>query len=393
MEERRIKIGRMIFIPSDFIIMRIGIDARLYGPRNRGLGRYIQKLIEYLEKIDQKNQYIIFLSKANWQNYQPKNLNFKKVLAKYRWYSLKEQIFMPWKIRQQKLDLIHFPNYNVPILSSLFTKSLIVTIHDLVNTRFPNQKASTLNPLLYKIKLWAYRLVIWLALKRAKKIITVSEFSKKEIVELFKVKPEKIVVTYEGKNGSINKPQATNRKIQTNNPYLLYVGAAYPHKNLENLLRAFKILITNYKLKNHQLMLVGEEDYFYQKLKNEVEKLNLKERVIFPGYLDDQALNQVYQNAFLYISPSYYEGFGLPSLEALTQGVPVVASWTGASPEILGEAALYFNPYDVEDMAQAISKVINDKSLREDLIKKGFEQTKKFNWQKCAEETLRAYNF
>jgi glycosyltransferase involved in cell wall biosynthesis len=402
--------------------MKIGIDARLYGPRNRGLGRYIQKLIEHLEKIDQKNQYIIFLRRANWDNYQPKNSNFKKILADYRWYSLKEQIFMPWKIWQQKLDLIHFPHYDVPIISSIFPASYgivelvlskakgsprndrrIVTIHDLVITRFPNQRATTLNPLLYKIKFWAYRLVIWLAVKRAKKIITVSEFSKKEIIDYFKLPSEKIVVTYEGvdkianRKSQIAKNSAQQILININkyqsisSPYLLYVGAAYPHKNLENLLKAFKILTTSYNLKSYKLVLVGEQDYFYKKLKQEVKKLGLQKKVSFTGYLDDQTLNQVYQNALCYVFPSYYEGFGLPGLEAMAQGVPVIASQAGSLPEILGQAALYFDPHDVEDMARVINKVINDEALRKDMIKKGFEQIKKFNWEKCAKETLEIY--
>ena len=407
--------------------MKIGIDARLYGPKNRGLGRYIQKLIENLEKVDHENQYIIFLRKANWNNYQPRNSNFKKVLADYQWYSLKEQIFMPWKIWQQKLDLIHLPNYNVPILSSIFpvfrgiasssseglqrgprNDRRIVTIHDLVITRFPDQRATTLNPLLYKIKLWAYRLVIWLAVKKAEKIITVSEFSKNELVEYFRLDPEKIIVTYEGADEIVNRksqiakklqttnypglaPQSGAGKLQANFPYLLYVGAAYPHKNLENLLQAFNALTTTHKLKSYKLVLVGEQDYFYQRLKQKIKKMGLEEKVIFPGYLDDQTLNQVYQNALCYVFPSYYEGFGLPGLEAMAQGVPVLASQAGSLPEIYGEAALYFNPYDIKDIARAIDKIINDENLRKEMIKKGFEQVKKFSWQNCAKKTLTVY--
>lgn len=367
--------------------MKIGIDARLYGFQNKGIGRYIQKLIEYLERIDQKNQYVIFLVKKNWEDYQPKNSNFKKVLADYKTYGLKEQIFMPLKIWQERLDIIHFPHFNVPIC----VKNFIVTIHDLATTRFSNLKATTLNFFLYKIKHLAYRLIIWLAIKRAKKIITVSEFSKKEIIKYFKIKPEKITVTYEAADRFLITEQS---KIYIPKPYLLYVGAAYPHKNLENLLKAFRILLNDLKssdTQNLKLVLVGKEDFFYQRLKKKTEELSLRERTIFLGYLDDQGLVQIYQNAFIYVFPSYYEGFGLPALEALSQGVPVVASRTGSLPEILDQAALYFNPHDIKDMAQIIGKVINDKNLREDLIKKGFKQVKKFNWQKCAEETLKVY--
>ncbi len=175
--------------------LKIGIDARFYGPRQKGLGRYIQKLIENLERVDLSNEYIIFLRKENWSEYQPTNPNFKKVLADYRWYTLKEQIFLPFKIRQQKIDLMHFPHFNVPIF---YFGPFVATIHDLVLRRFSTRRASTLDPFFYWIKNLVYRIVIWLVIKRAKKIIAVSGYTKEDILNYFKVKPEKIEVVYEG---------------------------------------------------------------------------------------------------------------------------------------------------------------------------------------------------
>lgn len=175
--------------------MKIGIDARFYGPKQKGLGRYVQKLVDNLEKTDSDNQYFIFLRRANWSDYQPTNPNFQKVLADYRWYGLGEQILMPWKIRRAGLDLIHFPHFNVPIFCR---RPFLVTIHDLVLKNFPTRRASTLGPFLYALKNLAYRLVIWSAVKRAKKIITVSNYTKQDILKYYQVKPEKIKVIYEG---------------------------------------------------------------------------------------------------------------------------------------------------------------------------------------------------
>ena len=144
--------------------MRIGIDARFYGPFGKGLGRYVQKLIKYLEKIDQENDYFIFLKKENFNHYQPQNSRFKKVLADCRWYSLKEQIIIPFKIWQCKIDLMHFPHFNAAIFCPC---KFIVTIHDLIVAKFPTKRATRLGPFFYQIKWWGYKLVIYLAAKRS----------------------------------------------------------------------------------------------------------------------------------------------------------------------------------------------------------------------------------
>jgi len=175
--------------------MRIGIDARFYGPKQKGLGRYVQKLVNNLEKIDDSNQYIIFLRRENWNEYQPTNSNFKKVLANYSWYGLKEQIFLPFKIKKQKIDLMHFPHFNVPLF---YKKPFVLTIHDLILKRFPTRRASTLGPIKYWLKNIAYEAVIKSALQRAEKIIAVSEYTKQDILKYFDVDSDKIKVIYEG---------------------------------------------------------------------------------------------------------------------------------------------------------------------------------------------------
>lgn len=173
--------------------MRLGIDARFYGPLGKGIGIYTQKLIDQLQKLDQDNEYFIFLRQENFDLLQPQNPKFHKVLADYPWYSLKEQIFFPFKLYQYKLDLVHFLHFNVPLL---YQKKFIVTIHDLIHNQ-SSKNASSSNVLLFYIKKLIYFLIVKRAVKKAQKIITVSLFSKQIIIKQYKINPEKIIITYE----------------------------------------------------------------------------------------------------------------------------------------------------------------------------------------------------
>lgn len=376
--------------------MTIGIDARFFGPRGKGLGRYTQKLIEVLEEIDKQNDYVIFLRRENFEEYRPWNPRFKKVYAPWRWYGLGEQIFMPFAIWRQKIDLMHFPHFNVPIF---YFGPFAVTIHDLILRHFPTRRASTLDPVSYRLKNLAYRLVIWLALKRAKKIITVSQFVKEDIIKSFGVVAEKIAVTHEGApERSLPFPGFAYKlkEFGVIKPYLIYVGNAYPHKNLERLINAFEILIEKYK-KSLQLVLVGEEDYFYQHLQDLARTAILRsvevfDKIVFTDFVSDEDLWTLYQNSALYVFPSLCEGFGLPPLEAMSHGVPVAASKATCLPEILGDAAVYFDANKAADMAKKINRILENKNLRQDLIDKGYEQIKKYSWRRMGEETLKIYN-
>ncbi|MBU1292128.1 glycosyltransferase family 4 protein [Patescibacteria group bacterium] len=379
--------------------IRIGIDARFYGPKQKGLGRYVQKLVENLEKVDirairwpnafghriAEYRFIIFLRRENWNEYQPSNSNFKKVLADYPWYSLQEQFFMPFKIRQQKVDLMHFPHFNVPIF---YNQPFVITIHDLILKKFPTRRASTLGPIRYWLKNLAYDSVIKSAIKRAKKIIAVSKYTKEDILKYFDVESDKIKVIYEGSPKpnirAIRRLNVFGHRMAEYSPYLLYVGNAYPHKNLERLISTFKGLVK--EKKNLKLVLVGELDYFYQRL----QKIS-PAQVVFTDFVSDQELVKLYQNASLYVFPSLCEGFGLPPLEAMTYNLPVVCSKNSCLPEILGQAAIYFDPENTDDMVDKIKKVLDNKKLQKKLIFQGKETIKKYSWHKMAKETLEVY--
>ena len=329
-------------------INRIGIDARLYGPLGKGIGRYVREIVDHIIKIDTQNEYVIFLSQENFHEFAGAGRRIKKVLAIARSYTLAEQIVMPWLIWREKLDLIHFPHFNAPIFAP---GKFVITIHDLISIKFPADRTSTLPWWLYKIKNISYRLVIWLTVKRAKKVIAVSEYTKKDIIKQFKVNPKKIAVTYEGVAELSKTPFNHGGKGGfIGQPYLLYIGNAYPHKNLDGLIRVFSEI--NKNLPDLKLVLVGKEDYFYSRLKQFAKKFS--DHIIFPGYVPDRELAGLYQNALVYVFPSFYEGFGLPPLEAMAHGLTVVSSNKTCLPEILGDAALYFNPDDEADMKYKI---------------------------------------
>jgi len=370
--------------------MRIGIDARFYGTFGKGLGRYTEKLITNLEKIDHHNQYFVLLRKENWADYTPRNKNFKKVLADFRWYTVAEQLLFPLKLWTLRLDLVHFTHFNVPVL---YRRPFVVTIHDLILAKYPTQRASALTPLLYKLKHRGYKFVIKSAVQRAKKVIAVSEFTKKEVTEHFCVNPQKIKVTYEAVDPTRDlaaKQGDVLRRYRVRKPYFLYVGNVYPHKNIEGLLKAFKKFL--HRNGDYHLVLVGKEDYFFKRVKKLVRLMDLEQKVIFTGFVTDTDLPYLYTNAKFYAFPSFCEGFGLPALEACSYGIPVIASNSSCLPEVLADAALFFNPENIDEIVHAMHTVVTDDTVTKKLIAAGYRRSQFFSWEKMAEITLDLYN-
>ncbi len=371
---------------------KIGIDARFYGPTGKGLGRYAQKLVEYLEKIDggnDKRQYVVFLRKENFDLYQPKHDNFKKALADFNWYSFSEQVHFPLFLYSQRLDLVHFCHFNVPLL---YFKQFAVTIHDLILFHYPTVKNTTLNKYFYFFKLFAYKIAIRSAVRRAKKIIAVSKFTKDDIIANLKIPKSKVKMTYEGCEYqcfvNYQGDKTVLGKYGIIKPYLLYVGNVYPHKNLERLVEVFtRIRKSN---QNLQLVLVGGKDFFYSRLEKFVKEGKF-EGVIFPGYVPDSELDVLYKNAQVYVFPSLYEGFGLPPLEALAKNTVVASSDRTSMPEVLEDTAFYFDPEDLDSMEKTIRKCLTESKKDSFPIDKVVAKLKKFSWQTMANETLDVY--
>lgn len=387
--------------------MRIGIDARFYGPIGKGLGRYTQEVVDNIIKIndargDSAFEFVIFLSPENYDEFPANNPRVKKVRLNIRWYSWQEQVLMPFYIWREHLDLMHFPHFNIPILTPV---AFVMTLHDLILTHFPTVRATTKSRFVYRFKSFAYRLVLKTAINRSRRIIAVSEFTKQDIIQKFKQASNKTVVTYEGVANLARgrdslfvaklDPVEMRTQYHLGDRFLLYVGNAYPHKNLETLLTVFSRLHASRS--DIRLVLVGKEDYFYQRLHEHARALNLWQKenfnspVVFPGYVPDAQLELMYQEAQAYIFPSLYEGFGLPPLEAMAKGCPVLSSDRASLPEILGEAALYFNPQDKGDLLAKMEKILDDHKLRQELKEKGLVQSRLYNWWECANSTYMIY--
>ena len=372
--------------------MRIGIDARFYGKLGKGLGRYTQQLIFHLEKIDRENQYFIFLRKENFQEYQPKQKNFHKVLADIPWYGMKEQWKMPLLLYKYHLDLVHFPHFNIPFL---YWKPFVFTLHDLILLRFPTQKGSHLHPVVYKVKFFFYTLLLWVSLHRAKHIITVSEFTKQDILSHYTfLQDEDISVTYQANFSSLERIVPKDQEISSFlrlcgiiQPYFLYVGNAYPHKNLPRMIEAFLSL----KHAKYSLVLVGKIDVFYQKIRDTYKDQEQEKKIFFLGEVTDSQLDLLYRGAFLYVFASLYEGFGLPPLEAMARGVPVLSSCAGSMPEILGDAPEYFDPKKKNSIQKSMEKMIQNPVVRKRCRVRGFHQIQRYNWGDLAYKTLVIY--
>jgi len=376
--------------------MRIGIDARLAGLANRGLGRYLENFLKNLETLDKKNQYVVFLYKNNYEDYSFTSENFIKVKTNFRWYTIAEQLFFPLLIRRYKINFMYYPHFNIP----LFTiRNFGLTLHDLTLLHYPDRRevglrrATTLTPFFYNIKYSLFKILQKFILKKAKFIIVPSNYVKNDVLNYYQINADKIQVIYEGVTETAGRDLKFDlKKFGLTKPYLFYIGAAFPHKNLERLVKAF--LIIN-KSKRYQLVISGGDDFFMKRLREWTKNINLEENeIIFTGFLDDQALANFYLNAEIFIMPSLSEGFGLPAVEAQAAGLPVVASDQASLKEILGKGAIFFNPFDLEDMSNKINFLLSDHKLQEKLKKNGTLNIKRFSWLKMTEEILSLiYNF
>lgn len=367
----------------------IGIDARMFGTAEAvGIGQYTEELVRHLLKHDHNNTYSVFVSPKAWLGFPIYAPNLNKIKAVYPHYSWAEQVGYPLVLRKAKLDLIHYTNFNSPI----FWREIpsVVTIHDLTLWWFAGRTQ----------KRWwqklAYRAAIQGACKNAKAIIAITETTKRDIIQLLKIDPNKIAVIYEAvadRYKPINNTgdiEELKRKFNISRPYLLYVGQWRQHKNIIRLIRAFYLLRRQYKI-DYQLVLAGKIDQKAPEVLATIQKLGLKSEVILTGYIPDNDLPYLYNGADLFVFPSLYEGFGLPPLEAMACGTPVVASNASCMPEVLGEAVEYFDPLSVESMAQVIAKVVKSYSLRQELKTLGLRQVKKYSFDQMAEQTLAVY--
>lgn len=356
--------------------MNIGIDARLW--YESGVGRYIRNLVTGLDQ-KKKSDYIftIFLNSKAYDLVHFESQNFRKVKSEVAWHTIAEQIQFKKELDREHLDLVHFPYFSYPIF---YRKPFVITIHDLIIDHYPTGMASSLPLPFYYAKHFAYKKIVKSAVRNAKKIIVPSHATKEELISLYKAKTTKIEVIYEGFDPMISENSVKEKLVSKN--FILYVGNAYPHKNLKNLLEAYRRLREKTQI---DLVCIGRDDFFYKRLEKN------QEGVHFLHSIDDSTLFSYYTNARLLVVPSLMEGFGLPLLEGMSLSCPVVSSNTSALKEIGGEAALYFDPNEPDDIVRAIEKVLNEPNISRELKRKGLMRSEKFSWEKCIDNTLEVY--
>jgi len=376
----------------------IGIDARFWG--EAGPGRYTKALIQHLEKIDHKNNYLIFLRKKGFEDYQPWAKNFKKILAHYKWYSFEEQTAYLLKLLKQKLDLYYVPHFNVPIF---YPGKLVTAIPDIIMHKFSTNRATTLTSPKFLLKKFAYHLAMFTAVTRSKKIIVPTKVVKEDFLNFYPfLNTEKIVVAPEGVDPDFTKDTTKEyeeqvlEKLGVKGDFLLYVSSMYRHKNVENLIDAFVVLKKKYGYKG-QLILIGKKDYFSERVGEYVKEIGGEiggKDILMPGlenYVEDSEIVALRKRAQLYVFPSLQEGFSLTPLEGMIWNLPAVISDIPCHKEVYGDSVEYFDPNDVENIAETINKVLKNGDLQEELRKKGRERVKMFDWNKTAEITYRIF--
>ncbi len=358
--------------------MIIAIDGNEANVEKRvGVNRFAFEVLWGIYTTAGKSlKFLIFLSEkpkrdlppeTDWWQYEvfgPKRF--------WTWTGLVKRLYLG----KPKPDVLFSPSHYGPAFSPI---PFVISIMDL---GFLQQAQQFTKKDFYQLKHWTKRSV-----KKASKIISISEFTKKDIVKTYGIDSEKVIVAHPG----YKRHQALNAKHQTPNipsDYILFLGTLKPSKNIEGLIKAFKILNTKYSILNTNLVIAGKKGWLYQSIFEKVKKLGLRDRVIFTGFVSDEEKEVLIKRAKAFIMPSFWEGFGIPILEAMAAGTPVVCSDRGALPEVVGDAAILVNPENPEDIANGIYKVLNDESIHRNLVKKGKERIKLFSWGKCSKIIL-----
>jgi glycosyltransferase involved in cell wall biosynthesis len=369
--------------------MRIGIDARMFRSSTGGIGVYSQNLLRNLAKVDKKNKYFIFLGEEDLEEYDIKADNFKPIKVNIPHYWFREQLIFPRILEKYNLDLVHFLNFNHPIL---YPDKFVVSIHDLTMVKAPSGKNQ-----LSIFKRPFYKWVLKDAVKSSQLINTISQQSREDIINYFGVDKDKVKVTHLSIDKKRYQPVKTEKVVNSldkygiRKPYLLFVSQLRPHKGIDYLLEAFKLLKKEYRQKELKLILVGKDFGKFPKLSQKIRRAEERGDVIAPGFVENEDMAALYSGASVFVFPSLYEGFGLPPLEAMSCGTPVAASNRSCIPEVLGKAPLYFDPKDSAQMASIINTLLINQKLADKLVGRGFKQVDKYSWQKTAQKTLEIY--
>ncbi len=374
--------------------MKIAIDARWIFPHISGIGRVTEKLIRYLGKIDPGNHYLLLFDRpelrAKYGRQWEEAPNLETALVPWRLFSPAGQWGLPSWLRGRGIDLFHSPNYLYPLLMK--SPPVVVTIHDLIPLKFPE-----FTPRAKKTRFnFVFRWVLRRSVRRAARVIAVSRHTRADLIGLLGLEEEKIRVVYNGVDRSYRKlPEGEVKSrlyesFKISSPYFFFVGRFDPYKNVTGLIRAFADFIGSTD-GSPQLVIAGSPDPRYPEAGKMVESLGIADRVRFLEKVDEEELLYLYNGALVLVLPSLYEGFGLPPLEAMACGTPVICSNRGSLPEVVGDAALLVEP-EVEEIAAGMTKIWEDEELRTELSRRGLRRAASFSWEKTAAETLAVYN-
>ncbi len=378
--------------------MKIGIDARIL---KTGIGTYTRNLIQELStSATSADSFVVFVRSLDADTLEMPDKRFTKVIADYKPYSFAEQLFFPFVLMRYSLDIIHFTTFNIPLI---WWGKYIVTIHDLIHLKQSTFGSATKNFIYYIIKKVAYVFAITIVTRRTRRVVTVSEATKEDLIHILKLSPKKITVIYSASTGHytlFGKKALANASSQLATygivqPYILYVSTMYPHKNHKRLINAFGLFLQTYP--DVQLVLVGKVDLMSQKIREYIQQQSLERSVVMPnehdssGYISDEQLAIMYSHAFLYVYPSLQEGFGIPILDAQEYEIPIAASNLPVFKEVGGDAVFYFDPYNEKAIANAMEVMYGDDLTRQRCITSGIENVRRFSWQKSARETYREY--
>jgi glycosyltransferase involved in cell wall biosynthesis len=313
-------------------------------------------------------------------SWNPTSKRFTKEACRYKEFGFGEQLGLAWQLYRLRPDVVHFGMVQQPLL---YFGKIVTTMHDLTTLRFVNPAK---NKVIFAIKRHVYAWVNKIAARKSTAVITPSEFVKDDVAKYAHINSRKVFVTYEAADAISDKPEPMPEL--EGKQFLMYVGRPQPHKNLLRLIDAFVKL----QEKNPDLVLVlaGKKDVLYKRHERKVQKENIQ-NVYFTDFVSEGQLRWLYENCAAYVFPSLSEGFGLPGLEAMVHGAPVVSSNATCLPEVYGDAAEYFEPRDVDDIVKKVQKVLSNDARRKELIAAGKKQAGKYSWQRMAEQTLDIY--
>jgi len=374
--------------------MKILIDFTQIPLKKVGVGVYAMSLLREIKNTESDEYFVVVLRDDREvadllrERFFFKIIYLNKIFRKLIFRFLFEQIYIPILILKNRINVVHSLHYSFPLLPMKVKK--VVTLHDMTFFLYPNFHK--------KLNVFFFKNMIKASMVFCDKIICVSEATKNDVIEILKIKEsirEKIAVIPLGVDEPEEFFDEKNPIILLKNKlekqkYILFIGTIEPRKNIKSIIKAYSMLEKSYL--DYKLVIVGRKGWHYDGVYETVEELGLGDKIVFTDFVTDKEKNVLLSNCYLFVYPSFYEGFGIPVLEAMSFGIPTITSNISSMPEVAGDAGILINPLKVEEVANAMTLLLEDKSVYEDLKIKSLQQIKKFTWEKMAESTVKAYS-